>query len=143
MATVAAEENVWGGGNRPFGASYGKLMMWFFLVSDALTFSGFLTAYGLMRFKFIETWPIAENVFTHFPFVEGDQPLLYVALMTFILIMSSVTMVLAVHEDPRPKCPMIPASLAESSYLFKNSSAPENATWLMYFSTSSEDIPKP
>lgn len=98
MATVAAEEKVWGGGNRPLGASYGKLMMWFFLVSDALTFSGFLTAYGLMRFKFIETWPIAENVFTHFPFVHGDQPLLYVALMTFILIMSSVTMVLAVHE---------------------------------------------
>ena len=98
MSTVALEEKVWGGGNRPFGASYGKLMMWFFLVSDALTFSGFLTAYGLMRFKFIKTWPVAEDVFTHFPFVEGDQPLLYVALMTFILIMSSVTMVLAVHE---------------------------------------------
>lgn len=40
-STVATEENVWGGGNRPLGASYGKLMMWFFLVSDALTFSGF------------------------------------------------------------------------------------------------------
>jgi heme/copper-type cytochrome/quinol oxidase subunit 3 len=25
----------------PMGASYGKLMMWFFIVSDALTFSGF------------------------------------------------------------------------------------------------------
>ncbi|KAB2813815.1 cytochrome oxidase subunit III [Phaeocystidibacter luteus] len=92
------DEKVWGGGNQPMGASYGKLMMWFFLISDALTFSGFLTAYGLMRFKYETTWPIAERVFTHFPGLEGDQPLLYVALMTFILIMSSVTMVLAVHE---------------------------------------------
>jgi len=98
-STISTEkENVWGGGNRPFGPEYGKLMMWFFLLSDALTFSGFLTAYGLMRFKFEATWPIAEKVFTHFPFLSGDHPLLYVALMTFILIMSSVTMVLAVHE---------------------------------------------
>ena len=83
------------------GARYGKLMMWFFLLSDALTFSGFLTAYGLMRFKYENTWPIAENVFTHFPGLEGDQPLLYVALMTFILIMSSVTMVLAVNAGEK------------------------------------------
>ena len=40
--TTGNEENVWDGGNRPLGASYGKLMMWFFIVSDALTFSGFL-----------------------------------------------------------------------------------------------------
>jgi cytochrome c oxidase subunit 3 len=92
------EEKVWGGGGRPFEARYGKLMMWFFLISDALTFSGFLTAYGMIRFRESLTWPVAEEVFTHFPFLEGDHPLLYVALMTFILIMSSVTMVLAVHE---------------------------------------------
>lgn len=85
------------------GASYGKLMMWFFLISDALTFSGFLTAYGLMRFYNEETWPVAENVFTHFPGMEGDHPLLYVALMTFILILSSVTMVMAVHEGKHNK----------------------------------------
>jgi cytochrome c oxidase subunit 3 len=79
------------------GASYGKLMMWFFIVSDALTFSGFLAAYGFSRFKFIETWPLADEVFTHFPFLHGvSAPMYYVALMTFILIFSSVTMVLAV-----------------------------------------------
>jgi cytochrome c oxidase subunit 3 len=94
--TTATNESVWGGGNQPLGASYGKLMMWFFLVSDALTFSGFLASYGFSRFKFIETWPIAELVFTHVPFFHGDYPLYYVAFMTFILIMSSVTMVLAV-----------------------------------------------
>lgn len=89
---------VWGGGRQPFGASYGKLMMWFFLLSDALTFSGFLCAMGLYRFRYEETWPVAEKVFTHFPFLHGDHPLLYVALMTFILILSSVTMVMAVTE---------------------------------------------
>ena len=87
----------WDGGNEPMGASYGKMMMWFFIVSDALTFSGFLAAYGFSRFKFIETWPIADEVFNHFPFMHGvDAPMYYVALMTFILIFSSVTMVLAV-----------------------------------------------
>jgi len=71
--------------------------MWFFIVSDALTFSGFLAAYGFSRFKFIETWPLADEVFTHFPFLHGvSAPMYYVALMTFILIFSSVTMVLAV-----------------------------------------------
>jgi cytochrome c oxidase subunit 3 len=97
VTTANSEEKTWGGGNEPMGASYGKLMMWFFIVSDALTFSGFLAAYGFSRFKFIETWPLAEEVFTHFPFMHGvAAPMYYVALMTFILIFSSVTMVLAV-----------------------------------------------
>ena len=102
-STVATgtEGKVWGGGNRPLGASYGKLMMWFFIVSDALTFSGFLASYGFSRFKFIETWPIADEVFTHVPFFHGNFPMYYVAFMTFILIMSSVTMVLAVDAGHR------------------------------------------
>jgi cytochrome c oxidase subunit 3 len=101
--TTETEGSVWGGGNRPLGASYGKLMMWFFLVSDALTFSGFLAAYGFSRFKFIETWPIADEVFTHVPFFHGNYPMIYVAFMTFILIMSSVTMVLAVDAGHKMK----------------------------------------
>jgi len=97
VTTANSEGKTWGGGNEPMGASYGKLMMWFFIVSDALTFSGFLAAYGFSRFKFIETWPLADEVFTHFPFMHGvPAPMYYVALMTFILIFSSVTMVLAV-----------------------------------------------
>ncbi|MDD5150892.1 MAG: cytochrome c oxidase subunit 3 [Flavobacterium sp.] len=97
VTTKNSGEKIWGGGNEPMGASYGKLMMWFFIVSDALTFSGFLAAYGFSRFKFIETWPLADEVFTHVPFMHGNpQPMLYVAFMTFILIFSSVTMVLAV-----------------------------------------------
>ena len=97
MAIPSDGKNTWdGGGVRPFGASYGKMMMWFFIVSDALTFSGFLAAYGLTRFKFIDSWPIADEVFTHIPFIHGVYPMYYVAFMTFVLIFSSVTMVLAV-----------------------------------------------
>ena len=99
---VIDTKNAWAGDNNsPFGASYGKLMMWFFLVSDALSFTGFLAAYGFYRHNFASIWPTAENVFTHFPFIEGHHPLIYVALMTFILIMSSVTMVLAVEAGHR------------------------------------------
>jgi cytochrome c oxidase subunit 3 len=104
VTTAQTVGKTWDGGNEPLGASYGKLMMWFFIVSDALTFSGFLAAYGFSRFKFIETWPLADEVFTHFPFAHGiSMPMYYVALMTFILIFSSVTMVLAVDAGHQMK----------------------------------------
>ncbi|MBI2720925.1 MAG: cytochrome c oxidase subunit 3 [Bacteroidetes bacterium] len=94
-------KGAWDGGKSPFGVSYGKMMMWFFLISDALTFGGLLMSYGFIRHKYADVWPKAENVFTHFPFVEQHLPLAYVGLMTFILIMSSVTMVLAVEAGKR------------------------------------------
>ena len=97
IAVPNEKKPTWGGGGaKPFGASYGKMMMWFFILSDALTFSAFLAAYGLTRFKFIDSWPIADEVFTHVPFFHGEFPMIYVAFMTFVLIASSVTMVLAV-----------------------------------------------
>ena len=39
----------WKGGDVPYKASYGKMMMWFFLITDTLTFSAFLTGYGFSR----------------------------------------------------------------------------------------------
>ena len=42
-----SKDQLWSGGQSPFGISYGKMMMWYFLVSDALTFGGLLTAYGV------------------------------------------------------------------------------------------------
>ena len=69
VAQTGTEGKSWGGGNRPLNASYGKLMMWFFIVSDALTFSGFIASYGFSRFKFIDAWPVADQVFTHVPFL--------------------------------------------------------------------------
>ena len=94
---------LWGGGRSPFSVSYGKLMIWFFLVSDALTFSGLLVSYGFARHSLLPgvDWPVGEYVFSKFPGIPGDMPLMYVALMTFILIISSVTMVLAVEAGHR------------------------------------------
>lgn len=93
------------GGRKPFGASYGKLMMWFFLISDAFTFSTLLVVYGVVRFSSNTVWADPEKVFTHFPGLHElfhlDAPLAFVGLMTFILIASSVTMVLAVEAGHR------------------------------------------
>ncbi len=101
QATLSLRKD-WDGGVSPFGVSYGKMFMWFFLVSDALTFSSLLCAYGFMRHKFAGDWAVPNNVFTHFPFLEGKNlPLAYVGFMTFDLIMSSVTMVLAVEAGHR------------------------------------------
>ncbi len=117
----APGKSLWDGGVSPMGASYGKLMMWFFLLSDAFTFSALLITYGLVRsahatyegardiFTFSTAyWPIPEYVFESVPFMEYFQamgidslPLVFVGIMTFILIMSSVTMVLAVEAGHR------------------------------------------
>lgn len=94
-------KTLWGGKISPFSTSYGKLMMWFFLVSDALTFGGLLVSYGFTRHDSMEAWPIGEETFNSLPILGHGYPLIYVALMTFILIVSSVTMVLAVEAGHR------------------------------------------
>lgn len=125
--TTHDEHELLDGGPGPLGATYGKMMMWYFILSDALTFSGFLAAYGFSRFKFIETWPIADEVFTHFPFLHGvDAPMYYVALMTFILIFSSVTMVLAVdagHHMKQKKVAVYMALTIVGGFIFLGSQA--------------------
>ena len=37
---VTAKKKWWSGGHSPFNVSYGKLMMWYFLMSDAFTLNG-------------------------------------------------------------------------------------------------------
>lgn len=87
-------------------ASYGKLMMWYFLLSDAFTFAGFLIAYGALRFS-SPTWPVPDFVFQTAPFNnlglghDTHLPLIFVTFMSFLLIASSVTMVRAVQEGQR------------------------------------------
>ncbi len=133
VATADAEGKTWDGGNEPLKASYGKMMMWFFILSDALTFSGFLAAYGFSRFKFIQEWPIADEVFTHVPFVHGNFPMIYVAIMTFILIMSSVTMVLAVdagHHLKQQKVAVYMFLTVLGGIVFVGSQAWEWATFI-------------
>lgn len=92
------ETKWWNGGRSPFNINYGKVMMWYFLMSDAFTFGAFIISYATLRFS-MNSWVDANAVFNSFPGLHGvDLPLAFVSLMTFILIFSSVTMVLAVHE---------------------------------------------
>jgi cytochrome c oxidase subunit 3 len=65
----------------PLGASWQKLMMWIFIVSDALLFMTMLIGYGFLRLA-SPHWPDAGEVFH----------LSLIAVMTFVLISSSATM---------------------------------------------------
>ena len=64
--------------------SWGKLGMWLFLAGDAMSFGGLLAGYGAIRIGSAD-WPVPAKVL--------GIPL--TALMTFLLICSSVTMVKA------------------------------------------------
>ncbi len=80
-----AIESPWRGGVSPFGVSWQKLMMWLFIIGDALLFAGFLASYGFVRLA-APAWPDRFEVF-HIEFI---------GLMTFVLITSSATMATAV-----------------------------------------------
>jgi cytochrome c oxidase subunit 3 len=97
VANTGTRTSIWSGGRSPFNVSYGKLMRWFFLMSDSFTFGAFLISYGSIRFS-LNDWVDHNAVFSSFPGIDANLPLAFVSLMTFILIFSSVTMVLAVHE---------------------------------------------
>jgi cytochrome c oxidase subunit 3 len=94
------EQDNWSGGESPFKTSYGKLMMWYFLLSDAFTFAGLLIAYGALRFS-NPSWPVPDFVFSTAPFGVTGAPLIFVTIMSFVLIISSGTMVRAVQEGAR------------------------------------------
>ena len=84
---------------------WGKLMMWVFLCSDAMSFAGLLAAYGAVRLGSSD-WPI--------PASKLDVPL--TAVNTFILICSSVTMVKALsaikHGNRRGLVGFLAATIA-------------------------------
>jgi cytochrome c oxidase subunit III len=75
--------------------SWGKAMMWIFLLSDTFIFSCFLVAYMTVRMSTTEPWPPVSEVFELTMF-GVTLPLLLIAIMTFILITSSGTMAMAV-----------------------------------------------
>lgn len=100
VETISEEKKqveLWEGGHSPFKVKYGKVMMWYFLLSDAFTFAAFLSAYGALRFS-SPTWPVPDFVFSTAPFGINHAPLIFVTIMSFVLIASSVTMVRAVQE---------------------------------------------
>ena len=79
---------LWGGGVNPYGVVYKKLGMWLFILSDALTFSVLLFAYTYLRMS-SPNWPR--------PF-HFTPSIIFSTVMTFCLLSSSLTMVLAVHN---------------------------------------------
>jgi cytochrome c oxidase subunit 3 len=101
---VVTERELWKGGKSPFKISYGKVMMWYFLISDTFTFGSFLITYAALRFTQSTNWPNPAEVFSSIPLriCEGVKaPLVFVSFMTFLLIVSSYTMVRAVQEGYR------------------------------------------
>jgi len=81
----AAMTQPWTGTASPFGVSWQKLMMWIFIVTDALLFAGLLVGYGVVRVA-SPSWPRQAEAFD----------MNYITLMTFTLITSSATMTCAV-----------------------------------------------
>jgi cytochrome c oxidase subunit 3 len=76
--------------------SWGKAMIWIFLLSDTFIFSCFLISYMTTRMSTAVPWPNASEVFALH--IGGmSLPLLLIAIMTFILISSSGTMAMAVN----------------------------------------------
>jgi cytochrome c oxidase subunit 3 len=86
----------WSSDREAFRVSWGKAMMWIFLLSDTFIFSCFLTAYMTVRIASPVPWPNASEVFA-LNFGGGDIPLILIAIMTFVLISSSGTMAMAVN----------------------------------------------
>jgi cytochrome c oxidase subunit 3 len=86
----------WSSDREAFHVSWGKAMMWIFLLSDTFIFSCFLTGYMTVRVSTTVPWPNASQVFALH--VGGAEvPLLLIAIMTFVLISSSGTMAMAVN----------------------------------------------
>ncbi|SEK69911.1 cytochrome c oxidase subunit 3 [Variovorax sp. YR750] len=86
----------WSSDRQAFHVSWGKAMMWIFLLSDTFIFSCFLTGYMTVRVSTTVPWPNPSEVFALH--VGGaDVPLLLIAIMTFVLISSSGTMAMAVN----------------------------------------------
>jgi len=91
----------WSSDQRTFkNVPWGKAMMWIFLLSDTFIFSCFLISYMTVRMSSTVPWPNPSEVFA-LSFGGEPIPLILIAIMTFILITSSGTMVLAVNYGYR------------------------------------------
>ena len=76
--------------------SWGKTMMWVFLLSDTFIFSCFLVGYMSVRMTTDVPWPNTSEVFA-LTIAGKHIPLILIAIMTFVLITSSGTMAMAVN----------------------------------------------
>ena len=76
--------------------SWGKAMMWIFILSDIFIFGCFLLAYMTARMSTTVAWPNPSEVFA-LTIAGRHIPLILIAIMTFVLISSSGTMAMAVN----------------------------------------------
>jgi cytochrome c oxidase subunit 3 len=91
----------WASDQRAFkNVSWGKVMMWIFLLSDTFIFSCFLISYMTVRMSTTAPWPNPSEVFA-LTLGGTKVPLILIAIMTFILISSSGTMAMAVNYGYR------------------------------------------
>ena len=91
----------WSSDQRAFkNVSWGKAMMWIFLLSDTFIFGCFLLSYMTARMSTVTPWPNASEVFS-LHIGDVSVPLLLIAIMTFVLISSSGTMAMAVMQGYR------------------------------------------
>ena len=87
----------WSADQRAFRtASWGKAMMWIFLLSDTFIFGTFLISYMTVRMSTVVPWPNPSEVFA-LEIGGHHLPLILIAIMTFVLISSSGTMAMAVN----------------------------------------------
>jgi cytochrome c oxidase subunit 3 len=87
----------WSSDQRAFkNVSWGKAMMWIFLLSDTFIFGCFLLSYMTTRMSTVVPWPDPSSVFA-LHIGGSDVPLILIAIMTFVLISSSGTMAMAVN----------------------------------------------
>src|SRR5580698_4402949 len=87
----------WSSDQRAFkSATWGKAMIWIFLLSDTFIFSCFLLSYMTVRMSTTVPWPDPSKVFA-LTIAGREIPLILIAIMTFILISSSGTMAMAVN----------------------------------------------
>ncbi len=86
----------WSSDRQAFQVSWGKAMMWIFLLSDTFIFSCFLIGYMTVRISSTIPWPNPSLVFS-LKIGSTEVPLLLIAIMTFVLISSSGTMAMAVN----------------------------------------------
>ncbi|MXP66139.1 bb3-type cytochrome oxidase subunit IV [Roseomonas sp. M0104] len=91
----------WSSDRRAFrDVSWGKAMMWIFLLSDTFVFSCFLISYMTVRMSTVVPWPNPSEVFA-LTIGGTPLPLILIAIMTFVLISSSGTMAMAVNFAQR------------------------------------------
>ena len=100
----------WSSDQRAFkSATWGKAMIWIFLLSDTFIFSCFLLSYMTVRMSTTAPWPNPSEVFA-LTIAGRKIPLILIATMTFILISSSGTMAMAVnfgYRRDRVKCAVL------------------------------------